>query len=139
MRWIVGLAMAMQLSAAPEEASVRKVLDAQSAAWNRGDIAGFMTGYEHSEDITFIGKTLTRGYDGVLARYRRDYGDRAKMGKLQFVDVEVKMLAEGVALVWGRYVLERTAEGGGPATGRFTLIAKKAAAGWKFIHDHTSN
>src|SRR5205085_2225656 len=46
---------------------VRAVLDAQAAAWNRGDIAGYMDGYERAETTTFIsGDTITRGWQTVL-------------------------------------------------------------------------
>lgn len=131
--------IAMQMAGAQEEAAIKKVLEDQTMAWNRGDIEAFMKGYENSKDITFVGKSVSRGYDAVLARYRRDYGDKAKMGTLHFEDLEVKMLSDRLAMILGRYVLERSAAGGGPATGRFTLLAKKKREGWKVFHDHTSN
>src|SRR5436190_24097568 len=97
-----------------------------------------MHSYQNSPDITFVGKEVSRGYEAVLARYRRTYGDRAKMGTLRFSEIEVKMLGPDSALILGRFNLDRTKEGGGPASGRYTLIAKRTAAGWKIIHDHTS-
>lgn len=139
MRWILAVLVSFQLSGAQEVSALKTVLDDQTRAWNRGDIDEFMKGYDHSKDITFVGKSLSRGYDAVLARYRRDYGDKAKMGTLRFEEVEVKILSANIALVLGRYVLERSLEGGGPASGRFTLVAKKTHGRWKFIHDHTSN
>ena len=139
MRWILAVLVSFQLSGAQEVSALKTVLDDQTRAWNRGDIDEFMKGYDNSKDITFVGKSLSRGYDAVLARYRRDYGDKAKMGTLRFEEVEVKILSANIALVLGRYVLERSPEGGGPASGRFTLVAKKTHGGWKFIHDHTSN
>src|SRR5947209_20489038 len=46
----------------PEQA-VRAVLDAQVAAWNRGDLEGFMAGYWQSPDLTFFsGDKVTRGW-----------------------------------------------------------------------------
>ena len=42
---------------------VRAVMEAQQAAWNRGDIEGFMNGYERAETTTFVsGNELTRGW-----------------------------------------------------------------------------
>jgi ketosteroid isomerase-like protein len=32
----------------------------------------------------------------------------------------------------------RSAEGGGDASGKFTLVLRKTAQGWKIILDHTS-
>lgn len=139
MNWVLALTIAMQLSGAQEEATIKKVLEDQTTAWNRGDIEEFMKGYENSKDLTFVGKSVSRGYDAVLARYRRDYGDTAKMGTLRFEELEVKLLGDKLAMILGRYVLERSAQGGGPASGRFTLLAKKTREGWKIFHDHTSN
>src|SRR6266404_1612616 len=34
--------------------AIQDVLDAQVAAWNQGDLDGFMTGYWHSPDLTFF-------------------------------------------------------------------------------------
>src|SRR5688572_18720137 len=54
--------------------AIRAVLDAQVAAWNRGDIEGFMDGYARSDDIVFIsGDSLTHGWRTVLDRYKRGY------------------------------------------------------------------
>jgi ketosteroid isomerase-like protein len=49
------------------------------------------------------------------------------------------MLAAELALVTGEFHLERTAAGGGNASGRYTLILRRTSSGWKIIHDHTSS
>ena len=36
------------------DTGLRQILDDQTAAWNRGDLAGFMQGYWHSHDVTFF-------------------------------------------------------------------------------------
>lgn len=41
-------------ASAAERAAVRAVLDAQAAAWNRGDLDGFMAGYWKSPALTFF-------------------------------------------------------------------------------------
>ena len=65
------------------EAQIRAVLDMQSAAWNRGDIDTFMTGYWKSEETEFVGASgITRGWRAVLERYRRNYPDPKAMGRL---------------------------------------------------------
>ncbi|MCW5963421.1 MAG: SgcJ/EcaC family oxidoreductase [Bryobacterales bacterium] len=123
---------------ADERAAVMAVLEAQQAAWNAGDLAGFLEGYERTAEITFVGREVSRGYDGLEARYRRAYGTREQMGTLTFSELEFRPLGPGVAFVIGRFALARTEAGGGPATGRFTLVLRKTADGWKAIHDHTS-
>jgi uncharacterized protein (TIGR02246 family) len=139
MRCILVLALALSLQAASEEVAIKKVLDDQVNAWNRGDLDSFVRSYENSPAITFIGKTVSRGYDGVLTRYRTNYPDKLHMGTLFFEEVEVRLLGKEHALVIGRFVLDRTQAGGGPASGRWTLVGHKTKDGWKFIHDHTSN
>ena len=131
--------MALPLMGASEEAAVKKVLDDQVKAWNRGDLDEFVKGYLNSPGITFVGKTVSRGYQGVLDRYRANYGDKQRMGTLRFDEVEVKMLGKDHALILGKFALDRTAAGGGPAAGRYSLVARKTKDGWKLIHDHTSD
>ncbi|HVP48333.1 MAG TPA: DUF4440 domain-containing protein [Bryobacteraceae bacterium] len=122
----------------PFEAAIRAVLDAQQAAWNRGDVAGFMSGYEASDSTTFVGATITRGYQQVLDNYHRRYPTKEKMGRLTFSDIEVKALGAEYASVIGGWHLDRPASAGGDVGGIFTLLFRKTASGWKIILDHTS-
>ncbi|NWF83133.1 MAG: SgcJ/EcaC family oxidoreductase [Bryobacteraceae bacterium] len=118
---------------------IRALLDQQVKDWNRGDIAAFLRGYDRSADLTFAGQSgVRRGFDAVEARYRENYPTAEKMGKLRFSEIEIRMLGENHALVLGRFDLERTASGGGPASGRFTLVLARRPAGWRILHDHTS-
>ena len=122
----------------PDEAAIRKVLDAQVAAWNRGDVVAFMKGYNNSPDTTFVGRTVAHGYANVLARYRENFGTPEKMGSLSFSELEVKPVDRQVVTVTGHYHLKRAASGGGDASGIFSLVFKKTANGWKIVLDHTS-
>ena len=42
-----------------ETAAIRAVLDAQAAAWNGGDIPGYMDGYDRSPKTEFVGGTAS--------------------------------------------------------------------------------
>jgi uncharacterized protein (TIGR02246 family) len=140
MRLMLGwMMMAGALLGADAATEIRAVLQQQQEAWNRGDLVEFVKSYEESPEITFVGKDVARGYAGVLARYQKSYPDKARMGKLTFSEVEARMLGADHALVLGRFALEREAAAGGPASGRYTLVAKRSGKSWKFIHDHTSN
>ena len=117
--------------------AIRAVLDAQRDAWNRGDIEGYMDGYDRSEQTVFVsGDNLTRGWQTVLERYKKNYNTREKMGTLTFSDLEVTLLGKDAAVVHGRWHLQRA---GDEPHGRFTLILRKTKLGWKIIHDHTSS
>jgi len=117
-------------------AAVRAVLDAQAGAWNRGDIEGYMDGYERAETTTFVsGDTVTRGWQTVLERYKKSYDTREKMGRLEFSELEIKPLSPFYAQVTGRWKLTRANDS--PA-GRFTLLLRRTDKGWRVVHDHTS-
>ena len=130
--------VALPLLAVSPEQEIRKVLDDQVTAWNRGDIPAFMDGYDKSESTTFVSGTVTKGHAQVLAGYLKRYPTPEKMGTLRFSDLEVHVLGSGYASVLGRFHLERSKEAGGEAAGIFTLLFHKKANGWKVILDHTS-
>jgi ketosteroid isomerase-like protein len=117
--------------------SIRAVLDAQRDAWNRGDIEGYMDGYDRSPDTEFIGgDTITRGWQTVLERYKKKYDSREKMGTLTFSDIEVNMLSKDAALVLGRWSLQRASD---RPHGTFSLIFRRTKQGWRIVHDHSSS
>ena len=139
----ISLALALatgEKPAAPEptpEEAVRRVLNDQVAAWNKGDLEGFMMGYWNSPDLSFSsGKERTRGWKATLERYVKKYrSDGAEMGKLTFSELEVDVLDPNAVLVRGRWQLKRSKDEPG---GLFTLIVKRLPEGWRIVHDHTS-
>ncbi len=136
MRSPILLVAAVCVAMSPEE-DIRQVLVKQQRDWNRGDVRAFMEGYEKSDSVTFVGATISRGWDKVLARYLDKYPTADKMGSLTFSGVEIKMLGADYASALGRFSLKRSKEGGGDATGLFTLLLRKTPAGWKIVLDHT--
>jgi uncharacterized protein (TIGR02246 family) len=122
--------------------AINAVLVAQQEAWNRGDVDAFLTGYWHSEDLTFSGSGgISRGWNEVLARYKKTYPDRAAMGTLDFSGLEFHFLGADGALVLGRWHLKRAGENGGENAdigGVFSLVWQRFPEGWRIIHDHTS-
>lgn len=125
-----------------EQERIREVLDAQVSAWNKGDLDGFMAGYWHDEQLTFIsGDRITQGWDATRARYLKKYftpdkdGKLAERGELSFAELQVEGFTPTVAMVRGRYILKLATE---TATGRFTLSFLKLPDGWRIRSDHTS-
>jgi len=133
-------------SAAPQalQAAIRGAIDAQVAAWNRGDIPAFMQSYENSPETTFIGLTLRKGYQPILQRYEQSYTNPEQMGKLTFSDIEIRLLPAACgqteyAIVTGKFHLDRTTRGEAKKDdGIFSLVWHKGPQGWKIILDHTS-
>ncbi len=124
------------VSAAPnDDGQIRAVMEAQVAAWNRGDIDGFMEGYARSRETEFVsGDKITRGWQTVRDNYRRKYGSREKMGALTFYDIKVTLIGDA-AIVLGRWKLVRKND---KPHGTFTLLFRRTPAGWRIVHDHTS-
>ena len=119
---------------APE--AIRAVIGAQEAAWNRGDIDGFMKGYARSSQTTFVsGDEVTYGWQTVRDRYAKKYDSREKMGRLTFSGLTITQLCDDAALVLGSWSLERK---GDHPHGKFTLLFRKLPEGWRIVLDHTS-
>jgi ketosteroid isomerase-like protein len=133
---MAAVTMSVQAQSSKAAADIRKVMDEQSVAWNRGDLEGFMKGYWKSEQLVFVsGTNVARGWQAALDRYKRSYDSKAKMGTLTFSDLEITMLSKDAAVVLGAWALAREKDTPG---GKFTLIFRKFKDGWKIVHDHTS-
>jgi ketosteroid isomerase-like protein len=118
------------------ESDILAVMDAQAAAWNRGDVEGFMRGYWNSPDLVFVsGANVTRGWKPTLERYQKNYDSKEKMGALKFSDVEITVLSKDSAVVLGSWSLARANDN---PHGKFTLIFRRFKEGWRIVHDHTS-
>jgi ketosteroid isomerase-like protein len=139
-----GLSLSAIAQAGADEAAIRAEIKAQVDAWNRADIPGFMRGYENSDETTFIGANIGKGYAKILERYQKNYTNSEQMGKLTFNDLEIRVLPSGCgkaefAVATGRFHLERTAKGEAKKDdGIFSLVWRKGPDGWKILLDHTS-
>jgi hypothetical protein len=118
-------------------AEIRATFDKQTADWNRGDLTEFATAYKNSPDILFIGSKISRGYSGMLERYRTTFPTKEKMGTLTFSEIEVQPLDDRFATATGKFHLERTEAGGGNAGGSWMLVFEKTPQGWKIVRDVT--
>jgi ketosteroid isomerase-like protein len=115
---------------------IRKVMNEQVAAWNNGDIDGFMKGYWNSSEMTFVsGTNVTKGWQPTLERYKKGYDSKAKMGVLTFSDLDITILSKKSAVVLGKWSLQREKDN---PNGLFTLTFRKLKEGWRIILDHTS-
>ena len=138
LRWCLFWCCAPVLFAQADD--IRAVMQRSQDTWNRGDLTAFAADYEDSPDTTFVGKDVTHGgVAAILARYQKGYPTKEAMGTLTFSELSIRVLTPDLVLANGKFSLKRTAAGGGDATGRFTLVIRKTANGWKIIHDHSSS
>jgi len=116
--------------------AILDLLDTQTAAWNKGDLQGFMKGYWENDSLRFIGKSgITYGWSNTLANYKRGYPDTATMGKLNFTILVVKKLSPRYYEVVGKWYLKRSI---GDASGHYTLLLRKIKGSWVIVSDHSS-
>jgi beta-aspartyl-peptidase (threonine type) len=95
-----------------------------------------MRGYWNSPELKFVsGANVTKGWKPTFERYKKSYDSRAKMGTLEFSELEITVLSKDAAIVLGTWKLQREADAPG---GKFTLVFRKFKDGWRIVHDHTS-
>ncbi len=128
--------MALAAQSKNDPAVIRKVMDDQAAAWNRGDLEAFMIGYWKSDKLKFVsGDRITYGWQPTLDNYKKTYGSPEKMGKLTFSDLEIEVLSKDAAFVTGSWHLKREKD---EPQGKFTLLWRKIGGKWLIVADHSS-
>ncbi len=116
---------------------IQAVLEQQKISWNEEDIEGFMEYYWKSDELTFqSGNQRLHGWDVLLFRYKTSYSGE-NMGKLDFTEIEIKVLSDDFAYVLGRWRLKL--KEASSREGLFTIIFQRMREGWRIIHDHTSS
>ena len=128
--------MAFSASAVPTD-DISQVIQEQEAAWNRGDLDGYMQGYWNNDKMRFVsGDKFRYGWESTLAAYKKNYPDKATLGILKFTIKDIKMLSNYAAMVVGRWQLTRAKD---QPHGVFTLLVEKIDDRWVITHDHTSD
>lgn len=119
------------------ERAVIALIHKQEAAWNSGDLVGFMAGYWHSDELMFISaRGITLGWKATLANYQKHYSTSSIMGQLTFDLMYVEEHTPTLVTVVGEYHLVREQSEG--SHGIFSLIVKKFDDAWFVVSDHTS-
>ena len=116
-----------------QQLDVVKVVLAQQAAWNKGDMDGYLARLKDAPDTTAMLGGPVRGLTNIRSSFHINYPNKDSMGTLDYSDVEARALGEKFALATGKYHLDRSRKGGGPADGTFTEIFEKTPAGWLVI------
>lgn len=119
-----------------DQAQMLASLQASAAAWNRGDLPGHLAIYAAA--VTAMTKNGPRpGVAAIETSFRATYfRDGQPKQQLRMEQVALRPLADGAALMTGRFVLHGGAEA--EQSGWFTLVWVRSATGWQVVHDHSS-
>lgn len=135
--FLIAFSTSLLAQSGKDAAAIQKIMDDQTAAWNRGDLDAFMTiGYWKSDKLKFVsGDRITYGWQSTLDNYKKTYSSAALMGKLTFSGLEIKVLSKDAAFVIGSWSLARDKDN---PKGKFTLLFRKFKEGWRIVTDHSS-
>lgn len=116
-------------------AAVQALLDHGAAAWNAGDLDGFISDY--APDATFVTQSgVVRGRAAIRARYARRFEPGAVRDSLHFEGLEVDVVGRDALNAIAYYVLMR----GDSVTARgpTSLVVRRIGGRWYIAHDHSS-
>lgn len=124
---------------ADPQADIAAMLASSAAAWNAGDLQGFMDDYARDSALSYIsGGSVVYGWQPLYDRYERAFFAPGKSrDSLAFENLRVRSLGADAAFATARFKLMRGDSI--VASGPFTLILRKANGGWRIVHDHTSS
>jgi len=120
-------------TATKQQLDVTKVILAQQAAWNTGDLDRYISFYKDANDTEAILAGPVHGLADIRKAFHINFPNRDAMGAIEDSEVTVRSLGDNFAFVTGKYHLMRNKKSGGDAFGTFTQIFEKTAAGWQII------
>ena len=115
---------------------ISTLFESGCAAWNRGDIDGYLSDYWHSDKVRWVSEgKVSYGFEAIASAFKARFDSPENMGKLEVADLEIQLLSESDALVFGAWTqTTRTAR----RTGVFTVHLKKIDGEWLVVSDHSS-
>ena len=125
-------------TASHQQLEAVKVVLAQEAAWNKGDLDGYLARFKDDPATEAILAGPVHGLAAIKSAYHINFPSREAMGTIEYSDVEARELGENFALATGKYQLERSKKTGGPAEGTFVEVMEKTPTGWMVIFSETT-
>jgi len=115
---------------------INAVFESGCAAWNRGDIDGYLSDYWHSDKVRWVSEgKVSYGFEAIASAFRARFNSTENMGNLEVADLEIQLISKSDALVFGAWTqTTRTAR----RTGVFTVHMKKIDGEWLVVSDHSS-
>ena len=119
------------------EVAIRNVFEAGCAAWNRGDLDGYLASYWDSDKTLWVsGGFLRRGRKAIVEAYKARFATPQQMGQITLAELEIEVLTDTDAVAFGRW---RLAVEDKSSQGFFTVQLKKIEGRWLFVSDHASS
>lgn len=115
------------------EDMIRNIFAANAAAWNEGNLDAYMRGYVNSADIIFVeDAVVTAGLTPLRKSFEKEVAATGEMGRLSFIDLDVRMTTEAVATVVGKYSLVRAT---GEKYGVVTITMNQIDGRWRIAQE----
>jgi hypothetical protein len=125
-------------TASHQQLEAVKIMLAQEAAWNKGDLDGFLSRFKDAPDTQVMLGPRVVGLINIRAAFHVNYPNIGAMGTINYTDIEARELGENFSLATGKYHLERSKKAGGPVDGTFTEVMEKTPQGWQIIFSETT-
>ena len=115
---------------------IRALFESSCAAWNSGDIDGYLAAYWQSDNVRWVSEGIVRyRFEEIAAACKARFDSPDNMGRLEVANLEIQLLGESDALVFGAWTqTTRTAR----HHGVFTVHLKKIEGEWLIVSDHSS-
>jgi uncharacterized protein (TIGR02246 family) len=124
-------------AAASGGAAARAGVEAQVAAWNRGDLQGALSVYWDSPRMTWVSRSgVQRGFAAFAEGMRSDFADRSKMGVYSAEMLDVRDIGPGAGLIVFRWQISR--DGKRLMGGVSTQIWRQVEGRWKAVFEHAA-
>ena len=115
---------------------IRAVFESGCAAWNRSDIDGYLATYWNSDKVRWVSEgTVHYGFEAIAAGFKDRFDSPDNMGRLEVANLEIQLLGENDALVFGAWIQTTPAA---RRHGVFTVHVKKMDGEWLIVSDHSS-
>jgi ketosteroid isomerase-like protein len=136
MKFAIAMVFLAAVTPAQEQAAILATIHRMEAAWNRGDFAGYMAGFQNPDVVFVSGGKFQDGWQGTLDHYVRDYGGSPeRRGTLHFYNMKVDILGPDSAMLIGQYRLVRGAR---VTEGVNTRLFRKFGDDWLITMNHVS-
>jgi uncharacterized protein (TIGR02246 family) len=119
------------------EAAARDGLEAQIAAWNRGDLEAALKAYWESPQMTWVSKSgVQRGFAAFAQGMRADFAEPAAMGTYSADILDARNVGPNAAVIVFRWQIMRN--GRRVMGGTSTQIWREINGSWRAVLEHAS-